>query len=72
MKPGPQKKDQILQFFKYDHLPHDLHLVSRRFLKLAEEIQTDLPKNEERDAAMRKLLEAKDAAVRSAFFISED
>jgi hypothetical protein len=54
-----------MQFFGYKHLPEHLQSVSRRFAILADQIQETLPDNEERAVALRKLLEAKDAAVRA-------
>jgi hypothetical protein len=60
--------EHILQFFTYKHLPEPLAIVSQPFCQLAEAIVKNLPRNPERTAALRKLLEAKDAAVRA--FIS--
>ena len=57
--------DGILQFFSYEHLPVHLASVSMPFARLAEEIVATLPYNAERSTALRKLLEAKDAAVRA-------
>ena len=62
--------DHIEQFFSYDHLPEPLQDVSRPFAELAERIVSFLPRNPERTVALRKLLEAKDAAVRA--FIAKD
>lgn len=62
IKPQP---DHIEQFFAYAHLPQHLQDVSRPFGELAERIVTDIPRNPERTVALRKLLEAKDAAVRA-------
>lgn len=59
------QQEHILQFFAYSHLPGDLAAVSERFSKLADDIITSLPRNPERTVALRKLLEAKDAAVRA-------
>lgn len=56
--------DPILQHFTYAHLPERLQLVSKPFADLAEMISS-LPDVEERRVALRKLLEAKDAAVRA-------
>ena len=61
-------RDPILQFFAYGPLPPALRDVSRPFCELAETIATTLPRNPERTVALRKLLEAKDAAVRAALF----
>ena len=54
----------ILQHFRYEHLPEHLQDVSRPFSVLAEDIAR-LPRNAESSTALRKLLEAKDAAVRA-------
>ena len=61
-------KDRMLQFFVYDHLPEHLRAVSKPFGELAEKIVTDLPANPERTTALRKLLEAKDCAVRALLY----
>lgn len=70
--------EHILQFFAYEHLPAHLQAVSKPFADLARAIVGDergmpegtstafpLPTNPERTVALRKLLEAKDAAVRA-------
>lgn len=57
--------DPILHFFHYAHLPAHLQSASKPFCDLAEHIVTTLPRNAERTVALRKLLEAKDAAVRA-------
>ena len=61
-------EEPIAQFFAYAHLPVDLQAVSARFYDLAQHIITTLPRNPERGVALRKLLEAKDAAVRARLF----
>jgi hypothetical protein len=58
-------KEHIMQFFRYDHLPERLQSVSKPFATLADFVMS-LPRNPERTVALRKLLEAKDAAVRAA------
>lgn len=60
-----QPQEHILQFFAFAHLPPSLKEASRPFSALAEDIVKNLPRNPERTVALRKLLEAKDAAVRS-------
>lgn len=60
--------EPILQFFAFAHLPPELRTVSAPFSLLAHEIIATLPRNPERTVALRKLLEAKDAAVRSKLF----
>jgi hypothetical protein len=60
-----QPHDHIMQFFAYAHLPAHLQDVSKPFGEMAERIEATLPRNPERTVALRKLLEAKDAAVRA-------
>ncbi len=57
--------DHVAQFFSFSHLPPHLQAVSAPFAALAAGIVRDLPRNPERTVALRKLLEAKDAAVRA-------
>lgn len=57
--------EHIVQFFVYEHLPPHLQEVSRPFAVLAVQLVAELPRNPERTVALRKLLEAKDAAVRA-------
>lgn len=63
--------EPILQFFAYAHLAPSLQEASRPFGELAERIVATLPRNPERTVALRKLLEAKDAAVRALVFKEE-
>jgi hypothetical protein len=58
----------MLQFFRYDHLPEKLQAVSMPFSELAHAIVERLPQNPERTVALRKLLEAKDCAVRAVLY----
>lgn len=58
-------KYEILKFFKYDHLPDHLKVISKPFGDLANEMADLLPENNETLFALRKLLEAKDCAVRA-------
>lgn len=60
--------DYLLQFFAYAHLPESLQAVSKPFSELAHMIVSSAPSNPERSAALRKLLEAKDCAVRAMLF----
>lgn len=58
--------DHLIQFFAYTHLPAHLQNVSQPFCALANEMLASLPRNNpESTVAMRKLLEAKDCAVRA-------
>lgn len=73
MKVSPDDPRHILQFFRYDHLPKQLQAVSKPFRELAYSLVygdkelglSESQMNPELEAALRKLLEAKDAAVRS-------
>lgn len=55
----------LIQFFAYHHLPDHLQAVSKPFGDLAIELDRNLPNNPEKTVALRKLLEAKDCAVRA-------
>ena len=58
----------MTQFFQYAHLPEHLQEASKPFCELADRIVNKYPMNPERTIALRKLLEAKDAAVRSLLY----
>lgn len=58
----------LLQFFTYEHLPEHLQAVSKPFAELAHKMAEELEPNPETSTALRKLLEAKDCAVRSLLF----
>ena len=60
-----EDKKFLLQFFAYEHLPEHLQTISKPFALLADGIMSNLPRNPERTVALRKLLEAKDCAVRA-------
>lgn len=60
------KQDAILQFFHYSHLPPALQARSRMFCDVARDIVDTTPRNAERTAGLRKLLEAKDCIVRAS------
>ena len=79
---APARTDYLLQFFAYAHLPPRLQAISKPFCDLAHamvmgdnvpESETctfggPLPSKPERTVALRKLLEAKDCAVRALLF----
>jgi hypothetical protein len=70
--PSPDDlREPILQFFAYGHLREDLRDTSKPFGDLATLIVTSLPRNPERTVALRKLLEAKDAAVRAKLYATQ-
>ncbi len=54
----------VLQFFSWSHLP--VAAVSRPFVDLAHQVAERAPNSPETTVALRKLLEARDAAVRAA------
>lgn len=58
-------EERMLKWFVYAHEPADLHPVSRAFCVLAESIVASIEGGPERTVALRKLLEAKDAAIRA-------
>ena len=60
--------EPLIQFFAYQHLPANFQEVSKPFGELAHRIVETLPRNPERTVALRKLLEAKDCAVRALLF----
>ena len=65
------KMERLLQFFEYQHLPPHLQEVSKPFCELAHTMIRTLPGNPESTVAMRKLLEAKDCAVRAKLYKDE-
>ena len=60
--------EPMMQFFAYAHLREDLQTISRPFGDLADWLTQTLPRNPERTVALRKLLEAKDCAVRARLY----
>lgn len=64
--------DHVMQFFEFGHLPPHLAEVSQPFCDLAWRVAKAVPRNPERTVALRKLLEAKDAAVRAVLAKQED
>lgn len=60
-----RSEERLLRFFSYDHLPEHLARASSPFCDVAFIVVDKLPRNPERTVALRKLLEAKDAAVRA-------
>jgi len=59
-------EERMLKWFEVAHLPENLQAVSGRFCDVAHGIVATLEPGPERTVALRKLLEAKDAAVRAA------
>jgi len=59
-------EERMLKWFDFGHLPPDSQAVSGEFYALACSIVALVQPGPERTVALRKLLEAKDAAVRAA------
>lgn len=57
--------NRILKYFDYEHLPEHLKEVSKPFKDLAMKMAKQGKDPAETTAGLRKLLEAKDCAVRS-------
>lgn len=62
----------IMRYFDPRHLPAPLQRVAQRFADLAGSVNASLPNGPEKSVALRKLLEAKDAAVRAALDLPDD
>lgn len=62
----PDPAERMLRYFAFDHLPVRLQEASAPFHSLAQHLVDTLPPGPEKTAGMRKLLEAKDCAVRTA------
>ena len=60
-----QDSNPIMRYFEYAHLPAHLQEVSAPICELAAQMDERLPDGPEKSAGLRKLLEAKDAFVRS-------
>jgi hypothetical protein len=59
------EEDRMLKWFKFDHLPEHLKEVSSHYAEVARITASLCEPGPERTVALRKLLEAKDAAVRA-------
>jgi ferritin-like protein len=60
--------NRMMQFFTYAHLPPQMQETSKAFAELAQKMDETLPENAEKTTALRKLLEAKDCAVRATIY----
>ena len=58
------EEERMLKWFVFDHLPEPLKEVSFHFSEIAHTLCSLVERGPERTVALRKLLEAKDAAVR--------
>jgi len=59
------QEERMKKWFEYSHLPLHLQETSSSFFFLAEKLVSEIDPGPERTVALRKLLEAKDAAVRA-------
>jgi len=59
------QEDRMMKWFAYEHLPEHLKEISQPFCFLAREMCHKIEPGPERTVMLRKLLEAKDAAVRA-------
>jgi hypothetical protein len=64
------KVTEMLRWFDFSHLPPHLQDASAPFAVLALRLVETLPESVELDMALRKLLEAKDCAVRATLAAS--
>ena len=62
----PGDREPLMKFFAYGYLRPELQPLSKPFGELANWIVATLPVNAERTVALRKLLEAKDCAIRAS------
>lgn len=69
-QPRHPNVDSLMQFFAYEHLPSKLKEISKPFGVLAETVSYG-PQNPETTMCLRKLLEAKDCAVRAQLDVSD-
>jgi len=63
------KVSPIVKFFESDHLSSELTPIARDFERFAKAIDAQLPSTAEKSAGLRKLLEAKDCAIRAALYL---
>lgn len=56
----------LMKYFEYEHLPANLQAISKPICELAKLMDEQIEMGPEKDAAFRKLLEAKDCFVRAS------
>lgn len=61
-----EPEERMMKWFEFKHLPEHLQAVSSKFWDVACSLCALVQAGPERTVALRKLLEAKDAAVRAA------
>ena len=60
--------ERMMKWFSYDNLPEPLYERSRQFYELAVYVCEYIERGPERTVALRKLVEAKDAALRATSY----
>lgn len=71
-KSEAERRYSALAFFTYEHLPYELQSVSKPFCDLAWQTALRFSNHPAEVAVcLRKLLEAKDAAVRASLMLDE-
>lgn len=72
-KPQLSPSKRILKHFRWEHLKdEELRNTSKAFSILAQGLEVSIPDGPEKTVALRKLLEAKDCAVRAVLESRED
>ena len=66
--PDYNEHEPMMQWFDFSHLRPELQTVSYHFAQLANYVTENLPRDPERTMCLRKLLEAKDRAVRASLY----
>lgn len=61
-------QNPILQFFRVDHLPPNMQPMAAAFASMAVAMANVLPDNIEKQVCLRRLMEAKEGAVRALLF----
>ena len=67
----PELLHPLMQYFTYAHLPAHLQEISQPLAELVTAMLLKLPMNIETEAFVRKMLEAKDCAVRAKLYKGE-
>lgn len=62
----PAVPHSLMRYFSYEHLTEPMRGTARAFKSMAKHVDDSLPNCSEKTVALRKLLEAKDAAVRAS------
>ncbi|WP_063739300.1 GIY-YIG nuclease family protein [Streptomyces iakyrus] len=67
-----ESSSHVLRYFEHDRLPASLRWISVSFRELAQDMARRLPDDPELAAGLRKLLEARDCAVRASWGTAAD